>query len=281
MPTSHDRSDRSYSWKEAPADILDGVWTYMVVPLEVGSGAPCVNEGGFRGSISETATAAICCNNACNKGPNVPTGATGWVEHPGTFSMNGLGDTGYCTFYETRLPAGEYNICCDSCWATGLFLAHPSTDHLTATTAGHTSTDECTGLSGDAKLSDAQINSVGLGKPKLFKMVSPGEASEPRATYWMRSANDFDDTAVGMGLIPVQWNDHDGTTGDWTKGPKACSKQRIDSECLYGNTCNRIFTDYSSTVGCYPATDGERCFNDGAPCGHQLIQVWGSNCAIN
>ena len=51
--------------------------------------------------------------------------------------------------------------------------------------------------------------------------------------------------------------------------PEQCD--RIDSECLYGNTCNRIFTDYSGVVGCYPA-QGQRCFNDGAPCGHQLIE---------
>jgi hypothetical protein len=69
-----------------------------------------------------------------------------------------------------------------------------------------------------------------------------------------------------MGLMPVEWSDHGWDTDEW-----GTSCDRIDSECLYGNTCNRIFTDYSGVVGCYPA-QGQRCFNDGAPCGHQLIK---------
>ena len=104
----------------------------------------------------------------------------------------------------------------------------------------------------------------------MFKIVSPGEGSEPRAMYYMRSERDYVDTSPGMGLLPVAWSDHDWTSGNWDRSG-SCSKQRVDSECLFGNTCNRIFTDYSSEIGCYPNT-GERCFNDGAPCGHQLIQ---------
>ena len=75
-----------------------------------------------------------------------------------------------------------------------------------------------------------------------------------------------------MEFVASNRNDHDWQTGGWTASG-ACGDQRVDSECLYGNNCNRIFTDYSSVVGCYPhQDDGTRCFNDGATCGHQLIQ---------
>ena len=40
--------DRDYAWITAPADIMDGVWTYIKVPLEAGSGAPCQTEGSHR-----------------------------------------------------------------------------------------------------------------------------------------------------------------------------------------------------------------------------------------
>ena len=63
-------------------------------------------------------------------------------------------------------------------------------------------------------------------------------------------------------LFPQGW-----ATNEWSSG---CSG-RVDSECLYGNTCSRLFTDYSGVVGCYPE-QGQRCFNDGAPCGHQLVE---------
>jgi hypothetical protein len=134
----------------------------------------------------------------------------------------------------------------------------------------------CGPITANAKLSDAQINSVGsplpfltAGTPKIFKLVSPGEDGEPRGTYYMRTAghmNEYVDTEPAMNLLPVEWSDHGWNSDEWASG---CD--RIDSECLYGNTCNRIFTDYSGTAGCYPS-QGKRCFNDGAPCGHQLIK---------
>ena len=37
----------------------------------------------------------------------------------------------------------------------------------------------------------------------------------------------------------------------------SCSAQRVDTECLMGNNCNRIFTDYAGSPGCYPTT-GDR-----------------------
>lgn len=262
-------SDRQYAWTDGPTDILDGVWSYVMVPLEAGSGAPCPTEGGFRGAVAEEATIAVCCANHCAGNP-VPTGANGWQEHPGQWSIDGHPGTP-CTFFETRIPAGEYNICCESCWASGVFFAHPSDQHLSANGPGHQDTTaDCTGIDTTAKLSDAQINSVAPGAPKIFKIVSPGEGSAPRAMYYMRSAHDYVDTRPGMGLLPVSWSDHDWRSGNWDNAA-SCSKQRVDSECLFGNTCNRIFTDYSSEIGCYPNT-GQRCFNDGAPCGHQLIQ---------
>ena len=264
-------SDRDYSWQTAPSDILDGGWSYIVGPLEAGSGAFCPTEGGFRGSVAEEATIAICCANHC--GNPQPTGATGWQQHPGQWAISGHDGTP-CTFYETRIPPGEYAICCESCWGSGVFFSHPSDSALTAGGPGHTAvasaTAECTGIDTNAKLSDQQINSVAPGRDKIFKIVSPGQGSEPRAQYFMKSGKDYVDTQPGMGLLPVSWNDHEWNSNDWTTGSQ-CSKQRIDSECLFGNTCNRIFTDYSSEVGCYPE-QGQRCFNDGAPCGHQLIQ---------
>ena len=54
-------SDRQYSWIDAPAGMLDGDWTYVQTPLEVGAGAPCPHEGGFRGTIATEAVLAICC----------------------------------------------------------------------------------------------------------------------------------------------------------------------------------------------------------------------------
>lgn len=152
-----------------------------------------------------------------------------------------------------------------------MFFAHPSDAALTAGRPGHTpATQDCTGIDTMAKLSDEQINSVAPGGAKVFKIISPGEGSEPRAQYYMRSTMDYVDTSPGMGLLPVTWTDHAWDSGNWDRSG-SCSKQRVDSECLFGNTCNRIFTDYSSQIGCYPDT-GQRCFNDGAPCGHQLIQ---------
>ena len=88
----------------------------------------------------------------------------------------------------------------------------------------------------------------------------------------MRSDNDYADVQGAMGLVAVEWNLAGATSPDWMNGG-TCSAQRIDSECLYGNNCERIFTDYSGGPGCYPATDTGRCFNDGVTCGHQLIEV--------
>ena len=117
----------------------------------------------------------------------------------------------------------------------------------------------CTGDAGtNAKLSDEQINSVSDGG-KVFKLISP------RATYYMRSDNAYVDASPSMGLLPVQWS------RSWDDGfQSGCD--RVDSECVFGNTCERIFTDYSGAVGCYPGL-GERCFNDGQPCGHTQIEV--------
>lgn len=162
-------SDRQYAWTNGPSDILDGVWSYVMVPLEAGSGAPCTTEGGFRGAVAEEATVAVCCANHCAGDP-IPTGANGWQEHPGQWSIDGHPGTP-CTFFETRIPAGEYNICCESCWASGVFFAHPSDDHLTANGPGHQDPIvDCTGIDTTAKLSDEQINSVAPGGPKIFKV---------------------------------------------------------------------------------------------------------------
>ena len=302
---------------------------YIRVPLETGRHAPCPNEGGFKGIITETVTAAVCCANHCGATVNEPTDVvtrvgTGvpcselqtavlrscnqdcgackietvrvvlggcaaedgsvatitcplWVEHPGAWQIT-LHDGQPCTFYEARLQPGEHHICCGTCWASGLFVTQPSDAHLSHPQK------QCDAIDAAAKLSDAQINSVAPGAPKIFKMISPGEGDEPRGTYYMKTDNDYADTTPGMGLLPLEFSDR------WDSGFSqrgACGEQRVDSECVYGNTCNRIFTDYSSEIGCYNwspengghfqdgagAYTGERCFNDGAPCSHHLIQV--------
>lgn len=110
--------------------------------------------------------------------------------------------------------------------------------------------DPSTPITTEAKLSDAQINSVGAGA-KIFKLVSPGEGSEPRATYFIHSESTYVDTAAHMGLQ--------------------------DTTDFGSNDCTRIFFDYSDTPGCYPATGTGRCFNDGVTCGHTLItdfEMW-------
>eukprot|EP01051_Picozoa_sp_SAG22_P018983 SAG22_NODE_3363_length_1758_cov_1.231465_1_plen_306_part_00 len=118
--------DRNYAWaeSEAPTDLLDGEWSYMRTALEVGSGAPCPTEGGFRGTISESTVAAICCANHCQRATaNLPTGGGAWTQHPGTFSSTEhQGEP--CTFLETRLDPGAYTLCCASCWASGAFFSH-------------------------------------------------------------------------------------------------------------------------------------------------------------
>jgi len=117
-------SDRDYAWIEGPTDILSNKWTYMQVALEVGSGAPCPHEGGFRGAIREDAVVAVCCANHCGQS-NRPMGSLQddvWTEHPGTWAITGHGGAP-CTFFESRVKAGQLEICCSSCWASGVFFA--------------------------------------------------------------------------------------------------------------------------------------------------------------
>lgn len=122
-------ADRDYAWvtDQAPADMLDGEWTYMKSSLEVPNGAACPNEGGFRGHVAEHAVVAICCANHCGN-ENLPTDGggdpvSGWTQHPGTFSISGHGGSP-CTFYETRVQPGDFQLCCESCWASGVFFSH-------------------------------------------------------------------------------------------------------------------------------------------------------------
>jgi hypothetical protein len=120
---THIWQDRSYAWTNGPSDIIGGGWSYFSVPLETGNGAPCPHEGGFNGNIAAAATIAICCANHCNavNTPVDPTNTLAWTVHPGTFAISNHGGEP-CTFFEAQVPAGDYNICCNSCWASGLFL---------------------------------------------------------------------------------------------------------------------------------------------------------------
>eukprot|EP01050_Picozoa_sp_SAG11_P001109 SAG11_NODE_46_length_20454_cov_11.499386_2_plen_1082_part_00 len=164
------------------------------------------------------------------------------------------------------------------------FLAYCSADGfmkiLQIDTTAYTPTTDAIGntappVSGTSKLSDAQINSVSVGTDgssdaKIFKLVSPGVA-----TYYMFSNNAYVDTAPSMGLLPVSYQT-EGHNGVWSTAANPdlatdCDTSRIDTECLYGNTGDRVFTDYSGVPGCYPDT-GDRCFNNGAPTGHTLVE---------
>ena len=90
--------------------------------LEVQSGAPCEHEGGFRGNLREDSNIAVCCANHCGN-TNRPTGSDlTWSEHPGLFSISGHGGSP-CTFYETRARAGPVEVCCSTCWSSGVFLS--------------------------------------------------------------------------------------------------------------------------------------------------------------
>ena len=166
-------------------------------------------------------------------------------------------------------------------------MTHPQDQHLS------TIQEACAPIDAAAKLSDAQINSVAPGTAKVFKLVSPGEGDEPRATYYARSQNDYSDTTPSMNLLPLDWSNTGWmSTAEWQVDQGVCTDQRMDSECAFGNDCNRIFTDYTSsagdasTIGCFNwneadggrvdesagAYTGKRCYNDGYPCGHHLIQ---------
>ena len=51
--------------------------------------------------------------------------------HPGTYSITGH-DGDPCTFYETTVLAGEYDVCCGECWGSGLFLSTPAVPNTCA-----------------------------------------------------------------------------------------------------------------------------------------------------
>jgi hypothetical protein len=74
--------------------------------------------------LAEEAVVAICCANHCGN-ENMPSSGTArleWTQHPGTFAITGHGGAP-CTFFESQVSAGSYQICCESCWASGIFLA--------------------------------------------------------------------------------------------------------------------------------------------------------------
>lgn len=113
-------TNRHYSWISAPTDILDGRWSYIRPALD-GEDAPCSHEGGFRGNLREDAIVAVCCANHCGN-ENRPVGSDmAWSQHPGVFSI-GAHDGAPCTFYEARAHAGRLEVCCETCWSSGIFL---------------------------------------------------------------------------------------------------------------------------------------------------------------
>ena len=112
------------SWISGPTDILSGEWTYVSSPMD-GDYKPCETEGGFQGSISQPSVVAICCANHCGRGNNPTSQSTvTWAQHPGVFSITGH-EGAPCTFYAAQVAAGPHKFCCESCWASGIFLATP------------------------------------------------------------------------------------------------------------------------------------------------------------
>ena len=92
---------------------------------------------------------------------------------------------------------------------------------------------------------------VNPGGQKIFKLMAPPPVGK---TYYMMSEAEFVDTDKGFGLLPVHWNDDTHMGEDWAE-VNSCvgsAQERIDTECLYGNTCQRIFFDYHGVPGCYP-----------------------------
>jgi len=115
--------NRNYGWTTAPSQLLSGHWTYVRVNLD--GTRPCANEGGWKGQVTETTDIAICCANHCGK-TNLPyiTGDASypWYKHSGSFSITQHGGSP-CTFYEAKgIKPGNYEICCSSCWASGVFF---------------------------------------------------------------------------------------------------------------------------------------------------------------
>jgi hypothetical protein len=128
-------TDRTYSFSEAPGDLLDTYHTY--VQVEMDGSPPCSTEGGYYGELLEDAQVAICCANhgTYSSAGNQPYASSGtedysyaygldWTEHSGEFALGDHGGTP-CTFSETFLEAGTHLICCSEGWATGVFLTTP------------------------------------------------------------------------------------------------------------------------------------------------------------
>jgi hypothetical protein len=120
--------DRNYAFMKAPGNLLSGDWGYNEVNLD--GAKPCKTEGGFKGTLKERASVAICCANHCHKG-NVPTGGGMWSAHPGKFSITQHPGSP-CSFYQTVLEKGSHTVCCRNCWASGLFFQKAGGPMMTA-----------------------------------------------------------------------------------------------------------------------------------------------------
>lgn len=109
------RTDRTYQFEGAPADLLDTYHTYLKVPLS--TSPPCSTEGGFLGTLKKDAQVGICCANhgtysaAGNKPYASPasyseglSNAYGlpWTVHSGSYSLSNHGGTP-CTFQLTQM----------------------------------------------------------------------------------------------------------------------------------------------------------------------------------
>jgi len=107
------RTDRTYSFLDAPGELLDTYHTYVNSPMS--TSPPCASEGGFLGTLKSDAQIAICCANhgtyssAGNK-PYASAGSEGlsyaygltWTEHSGEFALGNHGGTP-CTYSATLL----------------------------------------------------------------------------------------------------------------------------------------------------------------------------------
>ena len=96
-----DRTDRTYAFEGAPADLLDSYHTYLKVPMS--TSPPCSTEGGFVGTLFKDAQVGICCANH-----GTYTSAAGNLPYAGSADD----DEGYDNRYglEWTAHSGEFSL---------------------------------------------------------------------------------------------------------------------------------------------------------------------------
>ena len=146
-----------------------------------------------------------------------------------------------------------------------------------------------------AKLSDAQINTV--GRAKVFRFVTPARAARvhpdgsivaaaQRNNFYIRTRRPYNDSAEAMGLMPLQFlsvtMDTTNLTGGAMMKSAGCSGRRANSSCAFATddcgVLRNVFWDMDgSGPGCASYTAAThsgnlRCFNEGRECGGGMVQ---------